>query len=417
MLCCVFSFMRTSRWHDLRHRWQIMAILRWLVMLAKSETVCSNNSARVLQILEATLGGTRRYLEDVFIAVGAGSQNGLVYSLDRADHGFLKLLARLRCAGWQLFELDMRRSMELTRDFGCVRELRNIFRAFQPDVVHAHASKAGAITRLATFGMKSRPAVVYSPHSISVRLGWVYRVIEHALSGQVDVLAAVTTSERDELRSLKLVPLERIRVIPPSIRAGEFTPRDRAEARKALGMPGGPLLVAVGRLVEQKDPLAFVDLIAKLRARFRGLRAIWVGDGQLRRAMEQRIAQLNLKGVLVVTGWVHEANVYLAASDIVVSTSLFESFGYATAEAFAMRRPVVASAVTGTVDVINGDAPELLYSCRDLVAAARLVETLLLDTRRASALAFRGRKHVLASFSTEETRRALTAAYAAAMRQ
>lgn len=375
-----------------------------------------NASPRVLLVLEATLGGTRRYLEDIFDALGGGSHVGLAYSLHRSDASFGSLLERIRSAGWQLFEIDMHREIEPRNDFACVLALRRVYAQFKPDVVHAHSSKAGALARLATFGVRRRPGIVYSPNAIAAELHPIYHVVERILATRLDVLAAVTGSERRQLEGMRLVPPERVRVIVPTIRADVFSPVDARAARAQLGLADVPLIVAVGRLTEQKDPLAFVEIVASVRRRIRGLRAMWIGDGELRDAMERRIAELDLIDVLSITGWLEDVRPYIAASDVVVSSASYESFGYSNAEALAMQRPVVASAITGTVDVVTSDTEALLYRYRDVEAAAERAVRLLQDAPYAEAVAQRAREKMLATFSIAETRRGLVEAYAAAQR-
>jgi glycosyltransferase involved in cell wall biosynthesis len=369
---------------------------------------------RVLQVIESTLGGTRRYLEDVFGALGPGANHGLAYSLHRADAGFLALLDRIRAAGWTLFEVDMHRRIDPRHDIACVLKMRQVYERFRPDVVHAHSSKAGAVARLATLGMRARPGIVYSPHAIGVKLGRIFGLIERVLALRLDVLSAVTPSEREELRALHLVHPSRIHVVAPTIRPDVFAPADRAIARRALGFAEGPLVIAIGRLTAQKDPLAFAEFLAALRLRVPTVRALWVGDGELRGALERRIEDLQLGDALQITGWLDDVRTYVAACDLLVSTSSYESFGYVTAEALAMSRPVVASAITGTVDIVTTDVPDQLYRYRDVEAAAVLAERLLLNRERASAIARAGRDYVLSTFSTSAMRKGLASAYAAA---
>jgi len=376
----------------------------------------STRPRRVLQVVEATLGGTRRYLEDVFDALGEGPDNGLAYSLHRADAGFLRLLEKVRGAQWTLFEVDMHRNINPRDDLACAIALRAVYRSFKPAVVHAHSSKAGALARLATIGMRNRPGIVYSPHSIGTNLGWIYGVIERLLALRLDVLSAVTPSEREELRALKILPAGRIHVVVPTIRSDEFLPSDREEARRGLHLPKGPLVVAIGRLTRQKDPLAFVDFVASLRERVSNVHAIWIGDGELRAEFEKRIAELDLESTIGLTGWLDDVRPYLAACDLLVSTAAYESFGYVTAEALAMQRPVVAPAITGTIDVVRTDVADQLYQHNDIASAAALAERLLRDEDLASAVGQRGRDQVLSTFSTDAMRRGLAGAYAAAVR-
>jgi glycosyltransferase involved in cell wall biosynthesis len=369
---------------------------------------------RVLQVIEASLGGTRRYLENVFDALGGGSRYGLAYSLHRADPSFLVLLERMRESGWSLFEIDMHRRVGLRNDASCTLALRRVYDSFKPDIVHAHSSKAGAISRLATIGMRRRPGVVYTPNSIGVNISPIYAWVERLLARRLDILAAVTPSEREELRALKLISPARIHVVVPTIRSDVFAPASRAQARHELALPDGPLVIAIGRLAPQKDPLAFADFTAALRERLEGVRAIWVGDGELRPALEARIAELDLQDTLTITGWLDDVRPHVAACDLVVSTAAYESFGYATAEALAMDRPVVASAITGTVDVVTTDTADQLYSYRDVSCAATLAARLLSDRTHAADVAARGRARVVSTFSTEAMRRGLAGAYAAA---
>jgi glycosyltransferase involved in cell wall biosynthesis len=370
---------------------------------------------RVLQVMEATLGGTRRYLEDVVQALGPGNQYGLVYSLHRADNAFLSLLETLRSAGWALFELDMRREIEPLRDLRCAFALQRIYREFKPDVVHAHSSKAGGLTRVATLGMKHRPGIVYTPNSIATNVSWIYGLLERVLALRADIIVAVTESERDELLRLKLLPHYRLHIAVPTIPSDRFAPSDRALARQALGLGEGPMIIGIGRLTAQKDPLSFIELTASLRARVPDLQAIWVGDGELRGAVEQRIAERGLQSCVSITGWLEDVRPYIAATNVFISTSRYESFGYVTAEALAMERAAVATRITGTVDVVTTDTDAQLFALDDLSRAADLAARFLTDPPFADGVAIRGRTYVNAAFSVAETRRGLETAYRAAL--
>ena len=100
-----------------------------------------------------------------------------------------------------------------------------------------------------------------------------------------------------------------------------------------------------------------------------------------------------------------------------MSTAGYESFGYVTAEALAMDRPVVASAITGTVDIVTTDVGDQLYRYADIAAAVRLAERLLGDPEHAAAVAGRGRAQVLERFSVSQMRRGLDDVYQAAARR
>jgi glycosyltransferase involved in cell wall biosynthesis len=317
--------------------------------------------------------------------------------------------------GWSLFEVDMRRAIRPLHDARCAIQIRRVYETFRPDVVHAHSSKAGALSRIATLGMTHRPRIVYTPHSIASNMSPVFGAIEKVLALRLDILSAVSQSEREELRHLDLVTPERVHVVFPTVPSDVYVPRNRADARRELGFGDGPLMVGVGRLTRQKDPLAFVQLAAALRRTFPDLRAVWVGDGELRPLMEEDIRARSLGDCVSITGWIGDTRPYIAAANVFVSTSLYESFGYVTAEAFAMERPVVASEIVGTVDVVQHDTHEQLFPPGDLRAAEVKAARILRDGEFATNLALRGRAFVNATFSVAATRRGLLATYDAAL--
>ena len=371
---------------------------------------------RILQVIEASLGGTRRYVEDIFNACdGTRHDNGIVYASARADEAFMLLLERMRSSGWQIFHLDLRREVDLRKDLPHAWQLRKIFDRFKPDIVHAHSSKAGAIVRLANIGRRPRANIVYTPNAVAVHLGFKYVLIERALSTQLDILAAVTESERREIRSLGIVHDRKIRVVAPTIRADYFEPRSKRDARDTLGYGDEPRIVTVGRLAPQKDPLGFLEIVRHLQREIADIRATWVGDGELRAAMDARIKELALTDVVSITGWTTDVRPYLAASDVFVSSSAYESFGYVTAEALAMSRPVIASRINGTIDIVTLDTQQCLYELKDYGRAATATAELLRDAMLANDIAHRGRERVLAAFSPSTTRRELFLAYEDAM--
>ncbi len=140
-----------------------------------------------------------------------------------------------------------------------------------------------------------------------------------------------------------------------------FQPSSQQNARQALGIGSGPLVLAIGRLTAQKDPLAFLRVTEYLYARQPDIRAIWVGSGEREAEFLSEIAAAQMQDVVRVVPWQHDVRLYIAAADVLLSTSRFESFGYVAAEALAMKRPVVASDVTGTRDIMRSRFGEWLY--------------------------------------------------------
>ncbi len=373
----------------------------------------SSSRLRVLHVLEATLGGTRRYLEDI-VAANAPFEMGLAYALERADTSFPATLESARANGWETWHVPMVRRLDPLSDTRAGSHLRKIVRAFRPALVHAHSSKAGGIARLVGMTLASRPRIVYSPHAIASELGTAYAAIERLLAPLTARFAAVSESERRQLAALDLVGSARIDVIPPTIDENYWSARPRDAARAALGLPARvPIIIGIGRLSPQKNPLEFVRIIERLRAEWPELRAIWIGDGELRSELEAA-SIASAAAHVEIAGWVGDVRTHLAAADALLSVSRYESFGYVVAEALAMNRTVVASRVTGIEDIL-GTEPTLMYQPGDIGAAAALLHRVLSDENFASERRQGARADVLARFNAQTMRRALERVYASAL--
>jgi glycosyltransferase involved in cell wall biosynthesis len=369
--------------------------------------------------LEATLGGTRRYIEDIAATtIEAPIIHGLAYGTSRADTGFPHLLDRARSAGWFLSQVDaMRRPMNIVDDALSVAKVRRAIHDFNPSILHAHSAKAGGIGRLAALSCaRDRPRLVYSPHALPTRLGRRYTSAERVLATFTDRFIADSESERREIVDEGIAEETRIDVVSPRIDAAHFRAQDRRTARRDLGLPDdAPIIIGIGRLAPQKDPLTFAAMIALLRSIEPRVIGVWVGDGELRNKLEAEAERLQLGGALRVTGWVRDVRPYIASCDVLLSTSLYESFGYFVAEAFAMERPVVATRVTGTVDIFFPEADSFLYAIGNRHAALISLKRLLDDPAMRLNVGRMGRLEMLRKFSDSAMHTALYSAYNAAL--
>jgi glycosyltransferase involved in cell wall biosynthesis len=259
--------------------------------------------------------------------------------------------------------------------------------------------------------LKKRPSVVYSPHSIASGLGVAYRFIENGLATVTERFIAVSKSERSQLLALGLAPQSQIDVVHPVVDGRYFEPKSEAAAKAALGLTGATVLLGIGRLSDQKNPFDFFEIAARVRAAVPGTKALWVGDGELRGALEKRIAAENASSWFEILGWRADVRSYIAAADLVISASRYESFGYATVEALAMERPVIASNVLGTRDIMLDDLSKMMYAPKDTRAAVELCISALRLRQHTAEIVRKGRIALLKRYSSDALRLDLTRSY------
>lgn len=362
----------------------------------------------------------RRYLEGIAAVSDPNLfHSGLIFSTERSDNQFPDLLQRLAEARWSLFEVPMRRSISLAHDLRCLVQIRRIVKEFRPDVVNCHSSKAGALGRLAVNSLAKRPAVVFTPNAMALHLGGSFRIIEWILGhGLTDLLIAVGESEEQEIIQSRVVLPDHVFKVPPFIDTEWFSPIDRSLARCQLGLDTAvPLVVGIGRLSEQKDPLTFAAIVAEARRSIPELTALWVGGGELHETLEATVTRLHLEEALTVTGWRDDVRPYLASANVVLMTSLYEGLPHAMAETLAMAKPMVATRVTGTVDLVANGRFGRLFEPGDVAGGAAELVTLLRSPEEGEKMGLAGRAHVEETFGKPQMTANLLDAYALALQR
>ena len=122
----------------------------------------------------------------------------------------------------------------------------------------------------------------------------------------------------------------------------------------APDIPETPVFLAIGRLSPEKGHLILLDAFAKLQEQHPQARLVFAGDGPMRTELENRIAALNLKDAVEITGWVDTARVEaeLSHATALVQPSFIEGLPVVIMEAMAKRRPVISTYVAGIPELV-----------------------------------------------------------------
>jgi glycosyltransferase involved in cell wall biosynthesis len=192
---------------------------------------------------------------------------------------------------------------------------------------------------------------------------------------------AVSDHLADELRATGLA-LPPVDVVDMGVDMARFVPGDRAAARARLGLAGGgPLVLAVGGLTDRKNPLGLLQAFARVRAEWPDARLAFVGDGPLARAVDAGARRLGVEDAVVRTGALPHADVagWVTAADVLAIVSRVEPLGVAALEALAAGRPVVATRVGGTREVVPDPGAGRVVDPADPWAIARAILAVLAD--------------------------------------
>jgi glycosyltransferase involved in cell wall biosynthesis len=323
----------------------------------------------IIEVLEATAGGTRRHLRDLVLGLDRHRFRLTVIASLARDPDFARDLDLFRKAGVAVHVLPMKRRIAPLGDAVALVRLIRLVRSLHPDVIHAHSSKAGLLARLAARAAGGVPAV-YTPHAFAFLSDspWrgLYLACERWASRWTGRLIAVSREEYawacDGARGLGL-PADRVRLIPNGIEAG--------------GVPSvperpHPVIGFVGRMSRQKGSDLFLDVARRIRDARPDVRFLMVGDGPWLARVERRLRRTGFDACVRLRTARDEIEVagHLADMDAVVLPSRWEGLPYTLLEAMAAGVPVVASAVGGIADVIESGVSGLLGPVGDVESLA-----------------------------------------------
>ncbi|WP_066719945.1 glycosyltransferase [Sphingomonas pituitosa] len=167
-----------------------------------------------------------------------------------------------------------------------------------------------------------------------------------------DGLLSVSLALRDDMIALGM-PGERTRCIVTGVDLARFAPRDRAAAKRALGI-GGPLVASVGALI----PLKGHDLLIDAVARLPGVHLAIAGHGPEAERLTARIAAHGCGDRIRLCGALKPDDIaeLLAAADVMALASSSEGLANAWLEALASGTPIVIPDVGGARQVVTAPA-------------------------------------------------------------
>jgi teichuronic acid biosynthesis glycosyltransferase TuaC len=242
--------------------------------------------------------------------------------------------------------------------------------AFAPDVVIGYWVYPDGFAALRAARSLRVPCVVGALGSdVHVRSG-----IASWLTGRVirRADALVTVSEAMRVAALRDFGADatRVHTIVNGFNTGVFQPGSKQAARVALGLPPQDrLVVYVGRLVQAKGLRELVSAFEQLARQAADCRLALVGDGPMHAELKRLVSAAGLEARVILTGGVEPRAVadWVRASDLLTLPSWSEGYPNVVVEALACGRPVVATDVGGTAEIVDA-ANGILVPPRDPMA-------------------------------------------------
>ena len=354
---------------------------------------------RILHILEATVGGTREHILQVLRGLDQSIFDlTLICSVER-DPAFNEDIANLRQAGVRVIVIPMARPIRPWRDLVALVRITAHLLTTRYDIVHTHSSKAGFLGRFAAW-IAGAERIYHTghifyfqwrPHTVA---GWFYRLLEWLVARLTTRIIALSPQQRDLLIRCGVARPSQARVIENGVRLQDWADLPAPnECREKMGLPQSALVLGMAaRLEPQKGCAHFLRAAKLVLKEMPDIHFVLVGEGSLASRLEAMAKEISIGDRFHLLGHWRDMRCFYAALDLFVLTSLWEGMPYVILEAMASGRPVCATDIPGTREIIrDGDTGALVPAEDDPALAGRIIELLRNPGQRARMAARAGR--------------------------
>jgi glycosyltransferase involved in cell wall biosynthesis len=285
--------------------------------------------------------------------------------------------------GWNLPILGLRSWFQVLIDLP-VNTIRQalLFRKFNPDVINVFFVWHQAFLLLLTRRWAKNSTLVLSPLGPNDVFDnvhpkpWFWRILRKKILLSADRVHCFSDTMENGALSLG-VPKEKCSWVPLGVDTDEFRPIDKDECRRKLGLPlDKKIVLYIARLTKNKGAMQYLEACRHINNTNKETYFYLLGDGILRQEIRGKINEYGMKEYFLMIGEKpnSEISLWINASDLMVSVSLFDSFGLVHSESLACGRPVIAAADWQAPPNFANEIHGLLVPAGDVMA---LAETIL----------------------------------------
>jgi len=325
-----------------------------------------------------------------------------------------ELLSQVRRLGIpHLVVPQLRRPPDPVRDALAFASLARAFRRLRPTLVHTHSSKAGFLGRLAARAARV-PLIVHHVrglpfHPYGPAAANALFVQAERLAGRVtDHFVCVARAMVEGFVRAAVAPRSRFSIIRSGMDVDAYRRaagrRDQVRAR--LGFRPDELVIGkIGRLFRLKGHEFLIRAAPLVLSRCPRARFLLVGDGILRRSLEQKARRLGVRDRFTFAGLAPPRQIpeLISAMDLVVHASLREGLAQVLVQGLLCEKPVVTYALDGAPEVIVDGVTGRLVPPESVEELAEAIVWLIEHPGAARRMAREGRRRVEGEFDIEKT--------------
>ena len=348
----------------------------------------------IVLILDSKLRALDKF-EDLDVTAISSPPNPLL----RADS------CEIRKPAARFIPVPMARTIKPLSDLKSIWQLYRILKSEKFDVIHSHTSKAGFISAVAG-KMAGVPLILHTHHGLSFFEGQnkvsyrIYRFLEKIACRFRDYV--FTQNKRDLPECVKLMGSEsKVSYEGNGVdveRVNEAAKEQLPQASKDYRCKGLRLAL-LSRLMPIKRIDDFFKVVDKLKQEGLEISCVVAGYGVLEKQLKNQLVEMRLDGCINMVGFSDYPHGLIAASDIVMLCSEKEGIPRSLIEAMALQKPVVATDVLGTQELVVDNETGFLIPLGDTDAMAEKVKLLVADAGLREKMGACGLRRVMEHFN------------------
>ncbi|MFB0924620.1 MAG: glycosyltransferase, partial [Vicingaceae bacterium] len=306
---------------------------------------------------------------------------------------------------------EMKRSLSFKDDKKAYIKIKKIIQEFQPDIVHTHASKAGALGRLAAVKCKV-PVIVHTFHGhvfhsyFGKSKTLFYKTIERYLAKKSTKIIAISDIQKEELwNQHRICQKDKLVVIPLGFdldRFQENTDKKRKSFRDKYKIEDDEIAIGIiGRLVPIKNHPLFINAINEVKMKTsKKIRAFIIGDGEEKDRLIELLKcigldyvewqQKQVSATITFTSWIKDVDWANAGLDIITLSSLNEGTPVSLIEAQASNKPIITTNVGGVENIVIENETALITESNNLDQFSESLLKLVEDDELREKMARKG---------------------------
>lgn len=280
-----------------------------------------------------------------------------------------------------------------------ISRLISILREKKIDVLCAHGYKSNVVGRIASW-MVGIPEIVVSR-------GWTGENWKIKLYEKLDKLFlrfadhVVTVSQGQKEKVLKLrVKANNLSVIYNGINPNNVKNKSVNSIRTELGFNDNSILVmSAGRLSPEKNFAGLIDAAKIVTAKDKHIKFVVFGEGFLREELEKKTRDADLEGKFFLPGFRKDFVSLLSEADIFVLPSFTEGLSNVILEAYASKKPVIATNVGGNPEIVQQGETGFLVSPHNVEKMADYILKLAQDQNIRNEMGDNGYEYIKEHFN------------------